>query len=433
MIIIFFLFFNHAFGFGWVPLLDLNTYNLKTPSEIQVYDKKLVVWQKDQQIVVQDNTCIHRGAPLSEGYIDSSTKNLRCSYHGWEFSPSGRIESIPQSYNSTFICQHLHKTYFTYQSCNILWVCLSDNVHPLTHHISQNHHLVCDDVFVIEIPYTMNILLENLFDPAHVPFAHHKLQSSRDLASSVNSSVLVANETTLQILFEDKTLPNNQYRNGTMPFHAPSHYVLNSIYPTSFIQKLHVYIVPIFPHKTRIFVQNQYSTELHNNTFEQFAVSVLNYLPRWFKHTITHTFFDSDTMLLYKQEKMLRQKNMLENCTSTYFTPTSSDSSIRSFHKWKKQYPQNWSLSIHQQNSTFPELSRKEVYDRFNDHTKHCTSCKDIYLNLHALQILIPSSLILFSFHSHNSIALFGSLIFYFLFKELKSFFEHRNYIHNNL
>ena len=72
MIIIFFLFFNYAFGFGWVPLLDLNTYNLKTPSEIQVYNKKLVVWKKDDNIIVQDNTCMHRGAPLSEGYFDSS-------------------------------------------------------------------------------------------------------------------------------------------------------------------------------------------------------------------------------------------------------------------------------------------------------------------------------------------------------------------------
>ena len=91
-----------------------------------------------------------------------------------------------------------------------------------------------------------------------------------------------------------------------------------------------------FPHKTRIFVQNQYSNNLKNNTYEKNAVFILNFLPRWFKHIITHTFFDSDTMLLYKQEKMLRQQNSLDNCTSTYFTPTTSDSSIRAFHVWKK-------------------------------------------------------------------------------------------------
>lgn len=432
MIIIFFLFFNYAFGFGWVPLLDLNTYNLKTPSEIQVYNKKLVVWKKDNNIIVQDNSCMHRGAPLSEGYIDSSTKNLRCSYHGWEFSPSGSVKNIPQVCNPDFICNRIQKTYSTHQSCNILWVCLNDFYSPFPSHISDNELFVCDDSFVIEVPYTMNILLENLFDPAHVPFAHHKLQSSRDLASSVNSSVRIANETTLQFFFEDRTLPNNEYRNGTMTFHAPSHYELNSIYPDTFIQKLHVYIVPVFPHKTRIFVQNQYSNNLKNNTFEKNAVFILNSLPRWFKHIITHTFFDSDTMLLYKQEKMLRQQNSLDNCTSTYFTPTTSDSSIRAFHVWKKKYPQPWSLSI-PQHSHFPELSRKQVYDRFNDHTKNCNSCKTAYFNLNALQFLIPSSLALFSIHSHNTFGFFASWIFYFLFQELKSFFEYRNYVHNKL
>ena len=81
-------------------------------------------------------------------------------------------------------------------------VCLNDFYSPFPSHISDNELLVCDDSFVIEVPYTMNILLENLFDPAHVPFAHHKLQSSRDLASSVNSSVRIANETTLQIFLK---------------------------------------------------------------------------------------------------------------------------------------------------------------------------------------------------------------------------------------
>ena len=137
-------------------------------------------------------------------------------------------------------------------------------------------------------------------------------------------------------------------------------------------------------------------------------------------------------MLLYKQEKMLRQQNSLDNCTSTYFTPTTSDSSIRAFHVWKKKYPQPWSLSI-PQHSHFPELSRKEVYDRFNDHTKNCNSCKTTYFNLNALQLLIPSSLALFSIHSHNPFGFFASWIFYFLFQELKSFFEYKNYVHNKL
>ena len=163
----------------------------------------------------------------------------------------------------------------------------------------------------------MNILLENLFDPAHVPFAHHKLQSFRHLASSVNSSVIVFNETMFRLLFEDSTLPNKQYRNGTMTFFPPNHYVLASLYPNTFIKKLHVYCVPILPYKTRIFVQNEYDSYSYSQQINSFYISILNSLPHWVKHLVTHTFFDSDTMLLYKQEQMLRFKNMLDNCTYT--------------------------------------------------------------------------------------------------------------------
>ena len=47
---------------------------------------------------------------------------------------------------------------------------------------------------VIELPYSINTLLENFFDPAHIPFAHHKLQSSRELASDVNVTLLNTND-----------------------------------------------------------------------------------------------------------------------------------------------------------------------------------------------------------------------------------------------
>ena len=32
--------------------------------------------EKNNEIIVQDNTCIHRKAPLSEGFIDKKTKNV---------------------------------------------------------------------------------------------------------------------------------------------------------------------------------------------------------------------------------------------------------------------------------------------------------------------------------------------------------------------
>ena len=66
-------------SYGWVPLLDLKSYNTEKPSSIQILNKELVVWEKNDEIIVQDNACIHRKAPLSEGYIDKKTKNVMCT------------------------------------------------------------------------------------------------------------------------------------------------------------------------------------------------------------------------------------------------------------------------------------------------------------------------------------------------------------------
>jgi hypothetical protein len=237
----------------------------------------------------------------------------------------------------------------------------------------------------------------------------------------------------LRLLFEDSTLPNKQYRNGTMTFFPPNHYVLASLYPNTFIKKLHVYCVPILPYKTRIFVQNEYYSYSYSQQINSFYISILNSLPHWVKHLVTHTFFDSDTMLLYKQEQMLRFKNMLDNCTYTYHTPTSSDYSIRAFHKWKNTYAQEWNQRIMENANSTYSLSRKEVFDRYNDHTKHCTACSGTLETVKQLQIILPILFISHGISFGNGQEVFFSAVIFFILDKLKSLFIYKDYIHNGL
>ena len=424
MIYILFTLFALANGYGWVPLIDIKNFPINKPREIEIMNKKLVIWEKNKQVIVQDNACMHRGGPLSEGYIDPKTKNLRCSYHGWEFDTNGKVLDIPQAINNCKTCKFQQKTYDLKECNHILWINLNNSLNnDFPNHVTEYQNAVSDDVFVVEVPYSMNILLENLFDPAHVPFAHHKLQSTRDLASSVNASVLTMNESTLEIYFEDNTLRNSEYRNGTMSFYEPSHYVLNSIYPEVFIKRLHVYCVPITPFKTRIFVQNEYKNEQIQN--------LSNKVPSWMKHLLTHTFFDSDTMLLYKQEQMLRSKNKLNDCMKTYTTPTTSDNSIQYYHKWKKIFPKPWSKFIENSANETNILSREQVFDRYHDHTKQCISCSRTLNNIKTIQNILPSLLLVHSIHNNNNIVETILAIFIYSFCDnFKTFFMYRDYKH---
>jgi len=426
MIYILFTLFVVVSGYGWVPLIDIKNFPINKPREIEIMNKKLVIWEKNKQIIVQDNACMHRGGPLSEGYIDTKTKNLRCSYHGWEFDTNGKVLDIPQAINNCKTCKFQQKTYELKESNHIIWINLNNSLNnDFPNHVTKYQNSVSDDVFVVEVPYSMNILLENLFDPAHVPFAHHKLQSTRDLASSVNASVLTMNETSLEIYFEDNTLRNAEYRNGTMSFYEPSHYVLSSTYPEVFIKRLHVYCVPITPFKTRIFVQNEYKNKQIQN--------LSNKVPSWMKHLLTHTFFDSDTMLLYKQEQMLRGKKKLNDCIKTYTTPTASDNSIQYYHRWKKIFPKPWSTFIENSANETQVLTREQVFDRYHDHTKQCISCSRTLNNIKAIQNILPSLLLLHSIHNNNIVETILAIFIYSFCDNFKTFFMYRDYKHNEI
>lgn len=422
-------------SYGWLPLLDLKSYNFKQINEIKILNKNLVIWNKNNEIIVQDDACIHRKGPLSEGYIDKNTKNLRCSYHGWEFDAKGNVLSIPQSYNNCKTCnkkkscnkfeteyKYKQKTYQTKKAGNILWVNMNDTPNDIPYHILDNIDNLSDDVVVVDVPYSMDILLENFFDPAHIPFAHHKLQSERKLASNVNSSVIEMNNETLKMTFEDNTLNNNNYRNGTMIFHNPCHYILNNTYPEIFISKLHIYCVPILPFDTRVFIQQEFKNNITKNFF--------SIIPKWFKHVITQSFFDSDTMLLYRQEKHLRENNILHNSSRSYITPTSSDYSIHMFHKWKNIYPHKWSNIINKKNIN--ELNRNEIFDRYNRHTKNCKHCNGILNIINKIQMSLPIFILLHGFNS-NQYEIIAIIHIYFFLEYFKSYFIFRDYIHNNL
>lgn len=411
--------------YGWFPLLDLKTYNTKKLSSIQILNKELVIWEKNNNIIVQDNACIHRKAPLSEGYIDIQSNNLHCSYHGWEFDENGSVKSIPQSNCNTCNMKFKQKTYETKKSNNILWINFNET-EEFPNHITKYNNTISDDMTVIELPYSINTLLENFFDPAHIPFAHHKLQSSRELASDVNVTLLNMNSSSLEILFEDRTLKNGNYRNGTMCFYYPNHYVLTSIYPTIFIKCLHVYCVPINEYKTRVFVQNEYNV----NDELKYINFIYRITPQWIKHLLTQTFFDSDTMLLYKQEQYLRNTNSLINCTKSYITPTSSDKAIYLFHRWKNKYNKFKMKPIRK----LKPLNRKKVFNRYDSHTKNCKYCTNTLNNIRNLQIIVPSSILFYNIFSEiNQFSLILSFIMYLLLKELESYFIFKDYVHNNL
>ena len=108
-----------------------------------------------------------------------------------------------------------------------------------------------------ELPYSFYLVLENFFDPAHIPFAHHKLQSTRSKGCPINIDLLWNDKSILSMLFmESKWCSTNSSRSGIMEFEIPCYYRLNILRPTkNLFSNLHLFVVPIQEDKTRVFIK----------------------------------------------------------------------------------------------------------------------------------------------------------------------------------
>jgi phenylpropionate dioxygenase-like ring-hydroxylating dioxygenase large terminal subunit len=70
----------------------------KDPVKVELCGKEMVLFRSDDGTIhCIDNTCPHRGAPLSEGWVEKRQGEncLVCPYHGWAFSSQGEIRDVP--------------------------------------------------------------------------------------------------------------------------------------------------------------------------------------------------------------------------------------------------------------------------------------------------------------------------------------------------
>lgn len=68
------------------------------PLGVEILGMKLVLFRgSDGKVRCIDNTCPHRGAPLSEGWTASVAGHdcVVCPYHGWAIDAGGRIRDVP--------------------------------------------------------------------------------------------------------------------------------------------------------------------------------------------------------------------------------------------------------------------------------------------------------------------------------------------------
>lgn len=185
----------------WYPMAFAKTTDKSVPHRLELFGEPLVLWwdHSNTQWATMSDACPHRLAPLSEGRVDENGQ-IECPYHGWSFTSEGECTKIPQAAGGTAADGLLSRcrgaSYATVEKQGLIWVWAS----PLDFSAASNGvallpddsliptcDAIDDDRFVWidvsrDMPYSADMLLENVLDSSHVPFTHHQTISKRENA-----------------------------------------------------------------------------------------------------------------------------------------------------------------------------------------------------------------------------------------------------------
>ncbi|XP_077213211.1 ACD1-like protein [Tasmannia lanceolata] len=394
---------------NWYPLMPVCDLDKKVPHAKTVLGLDVVVWwdKIEEKWQVFDDKCPHRLAPLSEGRIDQWGR-LQCVYHGWCFDGVGDCKFIPQAPPDGPLLHTFKKACVSvYPSCEqnkIVWFWPSTEPQYKDILMKEKPPYIpeLDDPSFScsfgnrDIPYGYEVLIENLMDPAHVPYAHYGIMPMPKNAKAKSRPKVDREggrpmEITVQTLNVTGFLAKQEY--GYSKFIAPCvFYAFPKWEPTNGSpsseisantsqgqqRALLIFIcIPVSPGKSRliwVFPRN-------------FSIWLDRLLPRWVFHVGQNLILDSDLYLLHLEERKIAEARP-SNWQKACFVPTKSDALVVGFRKWLRKYAGDqvdWGNKF--MAGLPPTPPKEQLMDRYWSHVVNCSSCRVAEKGLKAVEV----------------------------------------------
>eukprot|EP01039_Chlorochromonas_danica_P009375 gene9375-10353_t len=458
---------------AWVPFAVVDDLQRDYPTEIEVLGEKFAIWYSDSdkgQWSIVANLCPHRLAPLSEGRIDKSNGCLECPYHGWQFNTQGQCVHIPQAEEKQlkllqqrgsdqgsergsgsggrWVESTAVRSLPVHIVGGILWgylpiAGLTASIDKLPEEILPILTDPARDAVSREVPCSFDFVIENFMDPAHIPFAHHKLQGVRKDGSPIPMQVttdLEVNSTHVEVTFQD--VIRGQRRDGYISFQPPFYYHFRTMTPPQQQQQqqqegeekvaaattttatrtpLALFVVPVAPGRSRVIIS-------------QLTLPWIRKLPKFLIHYMGMRFVDSD-LWIHDQERAVRSLSnafdeveedsvVSENNpmlgavmpgSPKYALVTDSDKGTIAWRRWWRNYMAHmpaFGSQVHRLPITAP--SKMEQRDWYDYHGKHCKHCQQAMLRAESIQQFYGPllSLTLFALSSRWEEKVFSVLLY---------------------
>lgn len=402
----------------WYPVSLVEDLDPGMPTPFQLLGRELVLWKdKEGTWRAFDNKCPHRLAPLSEGRIDEEGW-LQCSYHGWSFKPDGSCGRIPQAgtqgpeAKAVFSKKACAASFPTVVSDGLLFVWPDENGWERSSSVSPPKlpPVFSDPRYSTvtiqrDLYYGYDTLMENVSDPSHIDFAHHKVTGRRDRAKPLEFKV----EASGPWGFEGS---NPDLPKISSSFHPPCYFQNRVELPPVTLpifgeQHWEIWIcsfnIPMAPGKTRSIVCSA-------RNFFQFLMPGPNWwqlVPRWHEHWTSNKVYDGDMIVLQGQEKTFLEAartsgvDVNRHYTNLTFTPTQADRFVLAFRKWLRLHgggePEWFPGTETQKPLPSTVLSKREMLDRYEQHTLVCSSCRQAQETFKIVEKALLGAIVLFA------------------------------------
>jgi phenylpropionate dioxygenase-like ring-hydroxylating dioxygenase large terminal subunit len=155
----------------WHPVAIADELNDR-PLAVKLLDEPIVLWRAAGKPVALHDLCIHRGTPLSLGWVEN--ENIVCRYHGWSYDCAGACTRIPSIPVDRAIPRKARvPRYHCVQRYGLIFVCLDEPRRPIV------------DFPEFELPEYRAFffgrhhwkasaarMIENFMDISHFPWVH---------------------------------------------------------------------------------------------------------------------------------------------------------------------------------------------------------------------------------------------------------------------
>jgi phenylpropionate dioxygenase-like ring-hydroxylating dioxygenase large terminal subunit len=299
----------------WYPV-SLEQHIDHKPIGLYLLGEPIVLFRSGVEIVCLEDKCAHRSAPLSIGQVING--NLECKYHGWQYAADGKVVMIPAKLPDRPIPSNAKARVFPVAiKEGLVWVFPGKTPGPvpeLRPGVEKGWSASFDAAIDLDIDHSL--MVENLLDPAHLPFTHDGTISKRSKQRPLEMTPKTDHG---QSIYGDCDQGGTKTR---FEFIAPCHIRLkHEIKPGwSFEQTMHC--IPIRPGHMRLIYR-------HERSFLKWleALPGMNWYNRYFSTKIVF----QDYELLHGQQLRLNQKGKPWN------SPIQVDQLPKVYRNWFKK------------------------------------------------------------------------------------------------